>query len=101
MPSESEYTAQWQSFRRIRAALLILVVGWIPYGLTVFWFAERFRISNAARLMLMLGYMLLMAVVGYALALWRCPRCGKSFRGLRPYAGKRCYYCGLPKWSES
>jgi hypothetical protein len=101
MHAEAGYATRWQSFRRLRTALLILVVAWIPYGWTVFWFARHFGVGDTVKLILMLSYILLMMVIGYAFALWRCPRCGKSFRGLRPYAGKSCYYCHLPKWLDS
>jgi hypothetical protein len=101
MSSEIDYTPEWRSYRRMRIVFFALVILWIPYGRLVFWFSRRIGFGGIFGLVLIVAYAVLLFGVGSWLALWRCPRCGKVFRGLRPYAGKYCYYCKLPKWSEA
>ena len=91
------HEGSWRKFRIIRATLLLLIVAWIPYGLMISWVWRHQYWSEKIGLAVILGYVLMLIGVGCAYALWRCPRCGKVFRGLRPYAGKSCYYCNLPK----
>lgn len=90
----------WKGLRVRKFWLISLVVLWIPFGLSVSKLGALFpRLGNAGFL-LVLGYVLLTVYIGLLYATWPCPRCGKLFRGFRPWVGNSCYYCKLPKWAD-
>jgi hypothetical protein len=95
-PSRSNPDA-WRSYKHNRIVLLVLVLGWIP-ALSILDSAREYLTLSIAlekHLMDLLMYLWLAALIieGYRLAVWPCPNCGRSFRGLLPFLPKQCRYC--------
>jgi hypothetical protein len=87
-------------WRRLRIHDVILVVGfigWIPYGmLCSFLLRAAFGRIDAIG-WLLFPWMIAWGINGIALAGFRCPRCGETFRFRRFYGNafaRRCLWCG-------
>jgi hypothetical protein len=107
VPSESEeeararYHAAWQKYAFLRVAYPLLLLGWLPFAYILGAVFRFFRWNIIVCVILVLAWLPLMPVLGWQWSYWPCPRCGKAFKGKYPFFPKLCYYCNLPKWSES
>jgi hypothetical protein len=90
------YEAAWRRYRKWRVWSTALQVGVVLVMLTLYE-AWRGRISMAWAIVVFLAFIVAAVLVGE----WPCPRCGKGFVPLWWYlwVARRCYQCGLPKWS--
>jgi hypothetical protein len=91
------YEGAWRRYRKWRAWSAVLHVGVVLVMLT-FHEAWRGRISLAWAIVGLVALIVAAVLLGE----WPCPRCGKAFFGpLWWYqcVSRRCYRCGLPKWS--
>jgi hypothetical protein len=97
--AQQSHETSWRRFRAVRVIFFLLVAAWIPYGRVTYWVWSQRHWPEKVGIGLILVYVLVLMALGCCYALWPCPRCGKVFRGHRPYTGKSCYYCKLPKWT--
>src|SRR5260370_14676215 len=98
MTEARSHNASWRKFRIVRITFFVLVLGWLPYGRLI----SSLRAHHwpaAIGFVLVIGYVLTLVSLGCCYAVWPCPRCGRAFRGLRPYTVKYCYYCRIPNWT--
>jgi len=98
MPGRSGSNADvWRSYKQNRIVLLLLVLGWIPAASTLDSSHEYLNLPIAAERdlfnLLMYPWLAALIIEGYRLAVWPCPNCGRSFRGLLPFLPKQCRYC--------
>jgi hypothetical protein len=109
MDTHSEYTADWQEYRRRRRLFWILFLGFIPGVFILFTFAlgllSLIDASNpAVSIFLIAGFWMLMLIIAsFQYFYFHCPRCHKPFFSkfwYRPFT-KKCTHCGLPKWANS
>jgi hypothetical protein len=101
MNSLDPYSAAWHKYRTLRMIALVFLLGFFPFLALVTLSFQRMHWSEYVGLMCDAVYLGGMGIAGSLYAFWRCPRCGKSYRGLRPYTGNQCFYCKLPKWAGS
>lgn len=90
-------TSGWSSYKRTRVILLLLVIGWIPFGLSVIWLQTRVDFPALVSWTLIAVWVLFVLIQGTRLAIWPCPNCGKFFRGPLPFLPKQCWYCKHPR----
>jgi hypothetical protein len=102
------FAEQWQQYRRLRATVLVLAIGLLPWSFAMGLVAARLRppMQSAVILVGVGGWLVAVWFTGMRLSFWRCPRCGKPF-GRRPFGGtksnkflRECVHCGLPKYAE-
>jgi hypothetical protein len=97
MESERSYSLAWRKYRELRWAALVSVLVFFPFLAAVTIIFNRMHWNEYVGLAFDAAYLLWMFFANVRFALWPCPRCGKSFRGLRPYSGNHCFYCNLLK----
>lgn len=84
----------WGSYRRNRLALFVLFLGWVPVGYILNLTQERLHLPLAVVEVPMFLWLAAIIIEGSRLAVWPCPNCGHSFRGLLPFLPKSCKNCG-------
>lgn len=85
----------WKEYRRIKHRLLILIFGWIPFGVLCIAALPGIFGTYVPSYALALAYMVLL---GYTLLQYQsypCPNCGHSFRGRQLYR-QTCPKCSEP-----
>jgi len=101
MGAQTSYTQAWARYRALRNISALLILLFFPFLAIINLVCMSAHLSDYVGLALDAAYFIGMAFGGVFYAFWPCPRCGRSFRGLRPWTGSHCYYCKLPKWSVS
>lgn len=101
MNDQTLYASKWHSYKRNRLFFFFLFLAWIPFVRGVSYFVETLHVSVIIGDIFGIAWIVVMFIQGSRLALWPCPRCGKSFRGWFPYLRKRCSHCNLPRWAQS
>jgi len=84
----------WRSYRLHRIALVVLFLGWIPAASLVDFLQRRLRLPVAIEYVMIILWLGAMTILGFRMALWACPNCGRTFRGLLPFLPRRCRHCG-------
>jgi hypothetical protein len=93
IPSEEE--AQfWKTYKVNKIVLFVMILGWVPFGLLMNFVHPRFHIPWQFTTGVIMVWLIATMTVGGRLAIWPCPQCRKSFRGLLPFLPKRCRNCG-------
>jgi hypothetical protein len=87
----------WRSYRRAQLLLLTMFVGWIPVMRAVDALYTRFHLPLAIVILVGIVWVVATCIQGIRVALWPCPYCGKSFRGLLPFLPRKCRNCGRPR----
>jgi hypothetical protein len=95
------YRDGWNDYIRRRNALLIVFLGYLPWGALVMLSMQYLRLPYKFGMPLVVAWFLAFPVVGIRYQLWRCPRCGKGFAYTwcynRSYFARKCVHCGLTK----
>jgi len=97
--ARTRYSSAWRDYRRRRVAALLTVGGFAAFCVI----AIAFHLGAAGSSVLFLLYAALFVVSQNWWIRWRCPRCGRQFRGTfwgHTFA-RTCGHCGLPKWAGS
>ena len=85
----------WGEYRRIKHRLLILIAGWIPFGVLCVVAIPGIFGTYVPCYALAITYMVLMAYTLLQYQLYPCPNCGATFRGCQIYR-RTCPKCGIP-----
>jgi hypothetical protein len=85
----------WNDYRRIKHRLLILIFGWMPFGLLCVAALPIIFGTYVPSYALAIAYMVLMAYTLLQYQLYPCPNCGHSFRGRQLYR-RTCSHCSIP-----
>jgi hypothetical protein len=97
----------WKEYRRIKQRLILLILGWFPFGILVFgisslsdWLCKFGLIKfgfvlGIFNLVLGISYMVFAMVTWLQYISYRCPSCDVSFRGRQLYR-RTCPECGIP-----
>src|SRR6202035_3117932 len=101
MQTVHSYDVAWREYRRVRLTAIVSLLGFLPFLGCVTILFERMHWNEYVGFAFDAAYLLWMSFSNIRYALWPCPRCGKAYRGLRPYTGNQCFYCRLPKWADS
>jgi hypothetical protein len=103
MNPDPSYATAWQDCRRRRFIFVAFIVGFLPFGALVLSSEHWLPWGDYVAFASFICYALAITIASWRYHFWPCPRCGKSFRGMRPtiWMGKSCYYCKLPKWAEA
>lgn len=85
----------WAGYRRVKRRLIILALGWIPFGFLLL------EISTLNRLLepitfLMVVYLVWLMVTLLQFETYRCPKCGVSLFLRLPLFPRKCAGCGIP-----
>jgi len=85
----------WSEYRHIKLKLLILLFGWIPFGIILGAMLPLLFHSYVPSYALAVSYIVLLAYTALRYALYPCPNCGLSLRG-RQFYRRTCPRCGTP-----
>jgi hypothetical protein len=95
------FRESWAEYARRRNFLLLVFVGYIPWGLLVFLLKRRLGLSESVIGVLILVWFLAFPVAIIRYTFWKCPRCEKAFAYKWPvnksYFVRKCSHCGLAK----
>jgi hypothetical protein len=110
-PSESstgertgiDYRREWRDYRVRRVVTSGLLLGFIPYELTLASMRNPARWVQQILATLAISYMLAVGLSSMWVSFWQCPKCGRPFFLTkvwfwRPFA-RACVHCGLEKWA--
>lgn len=89
------YERSWKRRRKVEAGLMLMIVGWIPYGVLVSTLLGNTSLEG----FLIVSYMIAIAAVSGVVLYWPCPRCRQPFSAgfvHMPFR-RRCAQCGLPR----
>ena len=103
-PRLTPYDEHWRQHRRHNRAVLLLWLGWLPFGGLVVSPAMQVTGSENFGFALAGAWMLAFLTSGARAGNFRCPRCGKQFFSKSWYHNgwsAKCLHCGLPKGSGS
>jgi hypothetical protein len=85
----------WKEYRRIKLRLLILLFGWMPFGLLIGAALPVIFGSYEPTYVMAVVYVILMAYTALQYGLYPCPNCGTTYRGRQLYR-RTCPQCGIP-----
>jgi hypothetical protein len=95
----ARYRVAWSNYVRRRDLVLLVCIGYIPWGVGVI-VGVRLGLPDTAARILIIGWFSVIPVAILRWLLWRCPRCGGyfSFPGwYAKYLSQKCVGCGLSK----
>ena len=95
----ARYRVAWNNYVRRRDLVLLVYIGYIPWGVGVI-VGVRLGLPEAAARVLIIGWFTVIPVATLRWLLWRCPRCGGYFLFSGWYAkyfSRKCVGCGLSK----
>src|SRR5207302_5123639 len=96
-------TAKWDDYRRRRWWLLIILVALLLGAIVLGAVFPAVPLFDAKINGFILVGLAALAIAGFRLAQFPCPRCGKLFfrKGWKRNGfTQQCMHCGLPKWTE-
>lgn len=97
IPGNGRISRHWRSYKLHRIFLIVLIVGWIPAASFVDRLQRRLHLPDAVEYIMITLWWAAIIILGYRMALWTCPNCGRAFRGMLPFLPKRCRHCGHPR----
>ena len=83
----------WRGYRRIKLRLIILVLGWMPFGILLLEISSLNRRLEPITF-LMIAYLVYMFVTMLQYLSYRCPNCDVSLFGRQLYR-RTCPGCGI------
>lgn len=90
---DAEYLSRWKEYRRLKETLLVLILGWIPFGLLIGYVLPKLSGAYVATYIAAAMYGIALMISWLRYALYSCPNCGASLRGSQFYR-KQCRECG-------
>jgi|SRR5271157_5331277 len=92
--ADAEYQARVKEYRRLKKVLLVLVFGWVPFGLLIGYVLPALSGTYVATYIAAGLYGVALMVSWLRYAFYSCPNCGTSLRGSQLYR-KSCRKCGV------
>jgi hypothetical protein len=95
----ARYRVAWSDYVRRRNLLTLIFLGYIPWGIGVF-FALRLGMPQRAAWILILAWFVMFPVAAIRFSFWSCPGCHKPFYSKSWYHNhfaRKCVHCGLSK----
>ena len=89
----AECQAEWKEYQWIKKALLVLIFGWVPFGLLIGYILPALSGTYFATYVAAGLYGVALMILWLRYAFYGCPHCGTSLRGSQFY-GKSCRNCG-------
>jgi len=86
---------EWHGYRVIKTRLIVLLIGWIPFGTLLGIGSPVIFGSYKPAYFFALAYVLFMAYTWLMYGLYPCPTCGNALRGRQLYSST-CRNCGAP-----
>src|ERR1700732_941506 len=93
--SVNNNSIEWHGYRVLKTRLLILLVGWIPFGALLGIGSPIIFGSYKPAYAFALAYILFTAYTWLTYGFYPCPNCGNSLSG-RQLFGSKCKHCGTP-----
>jgi hypothetical protein len=85
----------WQDYRKVKLRLIVLLIGWIPFGILMGALVPVVLHSYAPSYVAAVVYVLFIGFSWLQYGLYPCPICGSSYRGRQLYR-EACPKCGTP-----
>ena len=85
----------WGEYRRIKLRLIVMVLGWMPFGMLLMSTVPKIFSTYVPCYVLALAYVVVMAYTMLMYMGYPCPNCGTSFRGRQLYR-RICPQCSTP-----
>ena len=82
----------WKGYRKIKHRLIVLLAGWIPFGIVDGGLLPLILHSYTASYVIALVYMIWTAVTWLQYGFYPCPSCGRTLRGAQLYR-RTCPKC--------
>src|SRR5438105_5023727 len=96
----SDITKLWRKFYRRRRLFFILWAGWPPVGAVIIASMGE-ELANRLIFPIFALWGVLFATIGYILARYPCPRCGRPLgNGISNLYKPKCKHCGLTSHYE-
>jgi len=101
-----DYDAAWRNYRSRRNQFLFLLLGLLPVLTFVGYVTRSLHALWPFTSIVGASWLVLLIIARSRLSEWPCPRCGKPFftRAWFSFSDpfvRRCFHCGLPKYSGS
>src|SRR5579872_3346618 len=90
-----EDNQMWSEYRRIKHRLLILLLGWISFGMLLGTGLPVIFGTFVPSYVLAVAYTIFMAYTFLRYGLYPCPNCRRAYRGAQLYR-QTCLRCGVP-----
>jgi hypothetical protein len=87
--------SEWKEYRRIKRRLIVLLVGWIPFGVIIGAVLPVVLHTYTPSYILAIVYMLTIGYTWLQYGFYTCPRCGLILRG-RQFYRANCPQCDTP-----
>jgi hypothetical protein len=91
----AELQDRWGDYRRVKTILLVLVCGWVPFGVAIGYILPRLSGSYNATYIAAGLYGAALMVFWLRYVFYGCPSCGVSLRGSQLFR-RKCPRCGEP-----
>jgi len=93
MKKQNEAPKMWSGYRRIKLRLIILALGWMPFGVLLLEISSLNRRLESITF-LMIAYWVYLIVTMLQYLSYRCPNCDVSLFGRQLYR-RTCPGCGI------
>lgn len=94
MAKQHEAPEMWREYQRIKLKLIILVLGWLPFGALLLEVSSLNHVLEPVTFLL-IPYMVFGTYTLLRFLLYRCPTCSVSFFGGQLHR-RTCPKCGIP-----
>jgi hypothetical protein len=84
----------WQGYRKVKLRLIVLLAGWIPFGIFIGALLPIVLHTYTPSYVLGIAYMLFVGFTWLEYGFYPCPECGTSYHGRQLYR-KTCPKCGI------
>src|SRR5262245_54722302 len=92
--NDNTQNADWTDYRRTKHRLIILLIGWAPFGFLIGGFLPIIFNTYTPTYILAVIYMLLVGYYWLKYVFYPCPNCGLTYRGRQLHRGT-CPRCGI------
>lgn len=87
--------SDWKDYRRIKLRLIVLLMGWVPFGVIIGALLPKVLHTYTPTYVLAIAYTLAIGYTWLQYGFYPCPKCGLTLRGRQLYCST-CPKCGNP-----
>lgn len=91
----ADFEDGWAAYRKIKARLLWLLLGWIPFGFIIGYILPEISGTFVPTYLAAGLYGIALMISWLQYVLYSCPHCGTVLRGTQFFL-RRCRVCGEP-----